>query len=80
MAEVKPAPKQVIDQADRHSATWLKLKAYLEGRLASLDRRNRKDYDERKTARLRGSIAEIEHILSLGEEKLIPPPEDEFKD
>lgn len=70
-----------FELADRNSATWAKLKKHMEARLVLLRARNDGDHDERKTNRLRGGIAELNYLMSLGDEKPLPPPEDAlFKD
>lgn len=59
----------------RHSATWVVLKKHLEGRLDILRRQNDGDMDERRSARLRGRIAEVKAMLALGEDKPRQEPE-----
>jgi hypothetical protein len=53
---------------DTHSQTWISLKRYLNDRLQTLRMQNDapKTFDE--TERLRGQIAEIKVMLSLGKE------------
>ena len=71
----------VLDRHEYQSAVWKKLKAYIEERQAKLREKNDGDHDERKTARLRGQIAELKHMAGLDAEKPPLPPEDElFKD
>ena len=70
----------VLNQQDRQSATWLRLKRHLEERLQKLRVKNDRDLDERVTARLRGAIEELKHLCSLDAEIPVPPPEDQFKD
>lgn len=72
---------RVIEQNDRQSAVWLKLKQHLEAELQRLRAKNDGNLDERNTAILRGRIGQVKAILSL--EKDAPPPPDEdalFKD
>lgn len=69
-----------LSPIERNSSTWVKIKRHLEERLASLRERNEKHHDDRKTAQLRSSIAEVRHLMSLGDALPTPPPEDEFKD
>lgn len=76
--EVRQEP--VLNPGDRQSSVWKKLKAHMEERIESLRARNDRHHDERKTAQLRCSIAELQHLISLGEDRLLPPPEDGFKD
>jgi len=72
---------RILNNEERHSQAWTKAKSYMEKRIALLRSRNDSDLDERKTARLRGSIAELKHLISLGEEIVIPHQDDElFKD
>ena len=71
----------VLGQADRQSAAWAKLKAHMEARLAMLRRRNDSDQTEYKTAKLRGRIAEVEAMLSLGSDQpTVEIDDDKFKD
>lgn len=72
----------VLTAADRGSETWRKLKAHLETRLATLRASNDNSLDERKTAKLRGRIAEVKYLLSLGEDKPMPETDEDlgFKD
>ena len=71
----------VLERFEFDSAVWKKLKTYIEDRQAKLREKNDGDHDERKTARLRGQIAELCHIAGLDAVKPLPPPEDElFKD
>lgn len=68
----------VLELDDRRSAVWLKLKKHLEARLALLRARNDNHVDERKTAHLRGCIADVKYILSLGEGKTLAAPEEDL--
>lgn len=52
----------------RTSDTWLAVTKYCEDRLVALRRQNDGDLDERRTAKLRGRIAEIQQFLRAGEE------------
>lgn len=71
----------VLDNTDRHSATWKKLKQHLQDRIALLRARNDRHHDDRKTAALRGSIDELKYLCSLDADKPAAPPEDAlFKD
>mgnify|MGYP001574846979 FL=1 len=64
MAENKTqAP--LLTEIEKHSAVWQKIMKHLEERLSSLRARNDNDLDERRTARLRGRLAEIKHLLAL---------------
>lgn len=65
MAEQNASPARVLDEADLRSATWQKIKAHYEGRLADLRARNDGPLDPIKTAKLRGRIEEAKQILSL---------------
>lgn len=77
MAEKK---EPVLNELDRNSATWSKVKKYCEARIAALRARNDNDLDEQKTSRIRGSISELKHLMTLGDQQPKPPPEDQFKD
>ena len=52
----------------RTSDTWMAVTKYCEDRLATLRRQNDGDLDERRTAKVRGRIAEIQQFLRAGEE------------
>lgn len=54
-----------ISPADRDSAVWQRLRAYYSERLALLRVMNDGDNAEIATARLRGRIAEIKHLLDM---------------
>jgi len=71
----------VITPHERQSAVWQKLKPYLDTRLETLRRQNDGQLTPEQTAKLRGRIAEVKAILSLGTDK--PQVADEsalFKD
>lgn len=68
----------ILTRQDRDSVAWLKLRAYLEDRLQKKRIQNDVDMDERKRARLGGSIAEIKALLALDSDAH-PVPEDELK-
>lgn len=70
----------VLTDEDRRSATWQKIKAYMDKRVELLRAKNDKNLDERKTALLRGSIAELKHLMNLGTERPMVPDEDAFRD
>jgi hypothetical protein len=58
----------LINHADGHSETWIKLRKHLEVRLDELRRSNdSRNLGEIETAHLRGRIAEVAYILSLDE-------------
>jgi len=63
---------------DRTSAVWQKLKPYLEKRLETLRRKNDSDKSQEQTAKLRGQIAEVNHLLSLGTDRPQVPDETVF--
>ena len=54
---------------DRISPTWNRIQGYLNNRLFELRIQNDRNCDERDTSILRGRIAEIKSLLSLGEDK-----------
>lgn len=66
----------LIAEHERGSPQWQKVRKYAEERLELLRRRNDSDMDERKTARLRGSIRELKNLLALDQ----PVPETEADD
>ncbi len=61
-----------LNDTERNSAPWQKVKAELESRLDLFRRKNDSNLDAEQTAKLRGRIAEIKNLLALGEP---PPPE-----
>lgn len=66
-----------LNPGDRQSAAWQSLKNHYTKRLALLRQQNDTDQDERKTARLRGQIAEVKALLELENEMpVIPGPLD----
>lgn len=58
-----------LTPADRNSALWQKIHIHLTDRLESLRRQNDNDLDERKTARVRGRIAEAKLMLDWQTQK-----------
>ncbi len=57
-----------LNERQRGSDTWQLVTKYCEGRLEQLRRENDGDLDERRTAKVRGRIAEIQKFLRAGEE------------
>ena len=81
LAETRPMKLEpVLNELDRRSATWLKVKKHLEERITLLRAKNDGDHDERKTARLRGSIAELKYLCNLDSEQPKAAPHDELFD
>lgn len=71
----------ILLPGDRQSACWQKLKPYLEAQLDLLRKKNDASLAEQMTARLRGRIAAVKDLLSLGTDTPKAPSEDElFKD
>lgn len=71
----------VLDLNDRSGAVWKKIKDHLEARLAKLRERNDKAMPDEATRMLRGRIAEVKDLLSLGTDKPRIESEDTlFKD
>lgn len=58
---------------ERTSALWQKLRAHYTERLAELRTRNDGGLDPQATARLRGQIAEVKILLTLGDESTAQP-------
>lgn len=54
-----------LTEFDKQSATWTKLREYIEGEIDILRQRNDADCDAVATAKLRGRIFELKRILSL---------------
>lgn len=70
----------ILTRQDRDSVAWLKIKVYLEARLAKKRIENDNDMDERARARLGGRIAEIKALLALDQDAPpVPPDQDKFK-
>lgn len=67
----------VLHPHEVQSPIWQKLVTHANRRLAVLRGRNDGDLDERKTAKLRGRIAELKVFLALGE---LSTPEHEADD
>jgi len=58
----------VLSTSDRQSGLWLKLVKHMEARMTVLRAQNDGDHDERKTALLRGRIAELKGLIALAED------------
>lgn len=56
----------ILTEQERNNGLWVKIKADLETRLASLRSENDKDMNETATAKLRGRIAETRRMLDIG--------------
>jgi len=54
---------------DRTTPTWKKVEAHIESRIASLRTKNDTNLDAVETAKLRGRIAELKRLASLGEDR-----------
>ncbi len=59
---------RILNDLDRRSDTWKKIKAHYEAELAKLRQQNDGELDAEKTARLRGRIFEIKRILDMDKE------------
>lgn len=59
------------------SPLWRKLEGMLTARLNSLRKQNDGEHDERRTAKLRGRIAEVKFLLALAD---LSAPEQEADD
>lgn len=72
----------VLNLNDRRSDTWQKLVKYLEGELQTLRSKNDSQrLNDIATAALRGRIAAVKDLISLGTDTPKAPSEDElFKD
>ena len=66
---VQEFPNIEFSESDRYSSAWLRLKEYLEKRLAYYRIQNDQDADEKETATLRGRIAELKAVIALDEER-----------
>lgn len=65
----------ILTPADRASDCWRHIKKHCEERLQALRTKNDNSLTPEQTAKVRGSIAEMKHLLSLATEKPEPPPE-----
>lgn len=54
-----------LSEAERRDALWLRLKAYMEGRLQQHRVSNDSDKTPDATAKLRGRIAELNYLIDL---------------
>lgn len=75
MAKSEPLPP-FLNDAERNSPLWRKIKAYCEERLSTARHRNDSNLDDRRTANLRGRIAELKHLATLDQ----PAPQTEAND
>lgn len=73
MAKIAPP---FLNDAEINSALWKKIKTYCEERLSKARDRNDGNLDERRTAKLRGRIAELKHLATLDQ----PAPQTEAND
>lgn len=55
----------LIEEHERYSAVWVKLKEHIEDRLDLHRKKNDADLSSDETARLRGRIAELKYLLDL---------------
>lgn len=63
----------MLNDLERKSELWLKLKKHYEERLAQMRRKNDNDLNERDTAELRGRIKEIKELLDM---ERVPDPQE----
>ena len=62
---------------DFRSATWKRLSQHVDARIDELRKLNDSpSFDEKKTAGIRGGIAELKRILSLAEQASLSPAVD----
>ena len=71
---------EILTKIEREGAVWKKIEAKLKSELDLLRRSNDGNLPEVATARLRGQIAAVKDLLSIGTEKPQVPSEDQFKD
>jgi len=55
----------VLNEAERQSALWIRLKAHLEQQLAIQRERNDNPNDDKQGERIRGRIAQLKDMLAL---------------
>lgn len=60
----------MLTDSERNSALWAKLETHYQQRLEQLRKQNDGDQPENTTTSLRGRIAEVKAILSLGKEQI----------
>lgn len=66
---MKSAPEVFrLTPQDRHSATWLRLKAHLEDKLATARVENEGDKDAIMTAKIRGRIGLLKALIALDQD------------
>lgn len=58
-----------LSDAEKCSAAWGKVQAYLEKRLTELRIANDRDMTEQETAKQRGRIAEVRAMLALADDR-----------
>lgn len=68
-ADVLMAEKFILEQRDKTSPTWLKLVKHLEGRRDVYRGQLEGDLDEVTTTKIRGRIAILKELISLGNEE-----------
>lgn len=56
----------MLSELERQSSVWLKIEAHLNEQLNSLRQQNDGEMSAEATSRLRGRIAQLKSILSLG--------------
>ncbi len=62
-------PNDDFTTADRHSALWAKFEGHFTRRIDALRAQNDRDLNGRKTAEIRGRIAENRALLDLFKQK-----------
>lgn len=67
----------VLNELDRQSATWLKIREHYDLRLASLRRLNDNSKSIEATEKLRGQIHECKLVLAMGDPSPAPVASDE---
>lgn len=72
--------EEILTKIERGSSVWQKIEKRLKEELESLRRKNDGNLPEIATARLRGQIAAVKDLLSIGTDKPTMPKEDQFKD
>ena len=79
-AALKVVPS-VLTPDEAASPVWLKLKKVMQAEIDYLRRQNDRDLDERKTARLRGRIVQLNAMLTWGDaQPMLVDDEKLFKD
>lgn len=65
-----------LTESERHSACWIRLKEYLEEKLAEYRRKNDSSLSHEETMKIRGKIHALKDLLEVGESDVPAPMAD----